>query len=593
MLMMMLALLSAAQTTGGDTPELNGQLFRPSIDGERTLWANDSAMKQTGQTTLRAALHYAHRPVVYIGRRGEKNNLVRGLWQTSIMAGHTRGPLRIGLDVPIYLRSTGDLGGETGLGDITPDLKLRLRDGSAGGLGMALAGRVALPTTTIEAPLGNRGLGYEIEGIADATVGRTLLVANLGLRGVPRANLENVVWDDALSARLAGSYALSDASGLSLELNGLLSVRNPGVSAALPAEALLGAYGRISDAFIVRGGAGTGITPGIGAPVFRGILAIGYEPTPKVRILDSDGDGLADDVDACPQAPEDIDAFRDTDGCPDATPVSIRIVDADGKPVEDATVLLAGERVTDTVELEPGERALAVRAPGYLPIERSETIPSGPDHEIVVQLLPAVPVGGVRVVATDADGKPVPGVAALYKAGTTERELSDLTGSDIPTGEGEVIVTAPGMRAVHAPAVITEGEVTEIAVTLEPAKVEISKDRIDIKDSVYFQTNKDVIKEASFDLLNEVAEILIDHPELAKVRVEGHTDSRGSASYNLDLSKRRAASVVRYLVDRGVPAERLESEGYGETKPLKAEETPEAWTLNRRVDFFVVERNDD
>jgi outer membrane protein OmpA-like peptidoglycan-associated protein len=286
-----------------------------------------------------------------------------------------------------------------------------------------------------------------------------------------------------------------------------------------------------------------------------------------------------------------VDGYEDSDGCPEPTPVVVQVVDAAGAPVPGAMVLLGGQLVEDGPALhEPGEVRLVAQASGYLTVERSVSIPPGPEHTIMVEVEPAIAVGGLRVVAVDADGRPLNDATAALVGG---RSLSGLTAEGIPAGPVEVLVSAPGMRTVRAPAEVREGEVAEVRVQLERAKVEITKDRIDIADSVYFETNKDVIKAESFGLLDEVAEILNAHPELVKIRVEGHTDSRGSASYNLDLSRRRAASVVRYLVEQGVSASRLESEGFGESKPLKAEETPAAWTMNRRVDFFVVERSDD
>ena len=81
--------------------------------------------------------------------------------------------------------------------------------------------------------------------------------------------------------------------------------------------------------------------------------------------------------------------------------------------------------------------------------------------------------------------------------------------------------------------------------------------------------------------------LLQAHPEAKLVHIEGHTDSRGSASANLDLSTRRAAAVRQYLIDKGVEPARLDSKGYGETRPLILEENEAAWSKNRRVDFFV------
>ena len=87
---------------------------------------------------------------------------------------------------------------------------------------------------------------------------------------------------------------------------------------------------------------------------------------------------------------------------------------------------------------------------------------------------------------------------------------------------------------------------------LQPTKVKVTREKIDIKDKVFFETGKTTIKSESFGLLDEVAQILIDHPELLKIRIEGHTDSRGSESTNQRLSEGRPALTTG--ADRKTPA---------------------------------------
>lgn len=590
MMWLALAGLALAQTSGGAVPELNGQLYRPSLDGDRTLWANDSLVRPTGTTTVRGLLHYARDPVVYFNADGDRNALVSDLFQGSVLLGHARGPVRLGVDVPVYLRSGGTVGGETGIGDIAPDLKVRLRSNADGGLGVAASGRVVLPTATVKAPLGNGNFGYEIDGILDGVAGRTLVVVNLGLRGIPTAELENVVWDDALSAKLGVATEVSERSGLSLELAGLLGVRDPDEVAALPAEALGGFYSRVSDAVVVRGGLGAGITPGIGSPQFRVILGVGYEPKPS---SDRDLDGILDRFDDCPDIPEDIDRFEDLDGCPEDTQVSVRVVDSGGRVVP-ARVTLADQSLDpgETVELPAGPARLAVEAAGYRPVSRTVKIPEGAPYEVVVQVDKDVIVGGLLVNAVDPEGHDIP-TATYAIEGPVERSGPVGVQQTLPAGDYRVVATAPGYRAAGVDIDVRRDEIAEVVLKLAPAKVVIAGERIDLKDSVYFNTNKATIKPVSFDLLDEVAETLLAHPELTRIRIEGHTDSRGSNSYNLDLSKRRAASVMNYLVDKGVEAGRLQSEGFGETRPLKSGNNEAAWKVNRRVDFFVVERDDE
>ena len=86
---------------------------------------------------------------------------------------------------------------------------------------------------------------------------------------------------------------------------------------------------------------------------------------------------------------------------------------------------------------------------------------------------------------------------------------------------------------------------------------------------------------------NSVAQVLVDFPDMG-VRVEGHTDSQGSDSMNLRLSNERAESVKTYLSSQGVIASRLKSEGFGETRPIDTNRTPEGRAKNRRVEFHIL-----
>ncbi len=119
--------------------------------------------------------------------------------------------------------------------------------------------------------------------------------------------------------------------------------------------------------------------------------------------------------------------------------------------------------------------------------------------------------------------------------------------------------------------------------------VQIETERLSLKDAIHFDTGKDTIKSESFRILDEIAKLLKAHGELKKVRVEGHTDNVGSAAYNKDLSERRAASVVRHLVEKGgVARERLEPKGYGFERPVASNATAVGRARNRRVEFTIL-----
>ncbi|ACY17711.1 OmpA family protein [Haliangium ochraceum] len=126
----------------------------------------------------------------------------------------------------------------------------------------------------------------------------------------------------------------------------------------------------------------------------------------------------------------------------------------------------------------------------------------------------------------------------------------------------------------------------------EPERAVLRDDRIEIMQQVQFEFGKAVLLEESKSLLDEVAAIMRDNPQIAKIRVEGHTDSKGKANFNLRLSRERAASVRAYLISQGVAGNRLVARGFGMTKPIDSNDTDDGRARNRRVEFNIVSRDD-
>jgi outer membrane protein OmpA-like peptidoglycan-associated protein len=103
---------------------------------------------------------------------------------------------------------------------------------------------------------------------------------------------------------------------------------------------------------------------------------------------------------------------------------------------------------------------------------------------------------------------------------------------------------------------------------------------------IYFDVNKDVVKSESYGTLKEIAKVLTDNPDV-KIKIVGHTDSDGDDKSNLDLSKRRGASVKNVLVkDFGIDASRIETDGKGESEPVAKNDSAVNKALNRRVEFL-------
>jgi OOP family OmpA-OmpF porin len=103
---------------------------------------------------------------------------------------------------------------------------------------------------------------------------------------------------------------------------------------------------------------------------------------------------------------------------------------------------------------------------------------------------------------------------------------------------------------------------------------------------IYFDVNKAIVKPESYGTLKDIAQVLLQNPDV-RVKIVGHTDADGNDASNLDLSKRRALSVKNELVKTfGIDASRLEADGMGETKPVALNDTPSNKALNRRVEFI-------
>jgi OOP family OmpA-OmpF porin len=120
-------------------------------------------------------------------------------------------------------------------------------------------------------------------------------------------------------------------------------------------------------------------------------------------------------------------------------------------------------------------------------------------------------------------------------------------------------------------------------------RVHVSEGKIEITEQVQFDQSKATIKPESSGLLDEIAKTLKDNDKIKKVSVDGHTSAEGDANSNMKLSQDRAAAVVKALTDRGIVATRLTSKGYGITKPIGDNSTPDGRVKNRRVEFTILD----
>ena len=301
---------------------------------------------------------------------------------------------------------------------------------------------------------------------------------------------------------------------------------------ATPVEILGGFKWLPKFGFTLGVGGSTGVTDGYGAPDWRVFGMVGYTMPAEPKEPDADGDGIPDAVDQCPNDAEDMDGFEDEDGCPD--------LDNDGDGIPDV----------------------------------DDQCPNDAED-----------IDGFQ----DDDGCPDPdndedGILDVDDACPNDPGPPENNGCPDPDRDGDGVPD----RIDNCP---DEPGSVENNGCQQKQLVVIGDDQLEILEKVYFKKGSAKLQKRSWALLDNVAAVLIAHPEIKKIRVEGHSDKSGSLKYNMILSKKRANTVVRYLVGRGqVSRSRLVAKGFGPKRPLvKNAKSKEEAALNRRVEFHIVE----
>jgi len=105
-------------------------------------------------------------------------------------------------------------------------------------------------------------------------------------------------------------------------------------------------------------------------------------------------------------------------------------------------------------------------------------------------------------------------------------------------------------------------------------------------ENIFFDLDKDELKSESSSSLKRLYNFLVENSSVS-ITIIGHTDNQGNSVYNENLSLRRAESVKRFLIDKGVPLNRVETEGKGDRKPIRPNDTAENKALNRRVTISI------
>ncbi len=124
----------------------------------------------------------------------------------------------------------------------------------------------------------------------------------------------------------------------------------------------------------------------------------------------------------------------------------------------------------------------------------------------------------------------------------------------------------------------------------DKARVVIHRGKVVVFGKVRFATGSARLLPGSLGLLDQIAGVMKEHPEIERLRIEGHTDSQGDPAFNVRLSKARAEAVRQYLISRGVDEKRLQARGLGPGQPLAPNDTPAGRAQNRRVEFEATRR---
>ena len=275
------------------------------------------------------------------------------------------------------------------------------------------------------------------------------------------------------------------------------------------------------------------------------------------------------------------------------------------KPLSEAVVQVPGRnRILTEADgrfaieaVTPGTVKVVASRAGYEPKEQGGAVDKGGllNVELALSPLPPEPPKPMSLKGTvlDENEKPVAATLAIPGAGLAgkSKDTGEFTFEKLPAGEQIVEVSAPGYLAQARRLSGNPGDALVVDFVLKAVPkqslVVLKKDKIEIKKQVHFATGRDVILPDSAPLLDQVAAIILEHDKLKVIRVEGHTDDQGDDSFNLELSQRRANSVMRALQERGVDGARLKAIGYGETKPVADNKKPAGRALNRRVEFMI------
>jgi outer membrane protein OmpA-like peptidoglycan-associated protein len=565
------------------------------VSSGRLLPANTSRLALIG--------HYEKAPlspaiVDVTAETGERDvELVSHRTTAHLLFAHGLGDkLEVGLQVPVILsQEQGDITGspfgapEGGLKLGTPIASLNL-----GILSQSASIPIDLAAgVSVGYPIGSSdSLAREssMRGLLRVMLGREAdgLRTGFELGASLRPRVEMGVGDnrEAYNTLRMGASVGTTGEGVKYEANVLMWI--PFGRELFTAETLAGVRGPLSDKVEVFAMGGLGFGDTLGNPDFRLIMGMAYGGAPSRCVaggkhtpeqcpdLDDDSDGVKNSEDACPTEGGKVDAKgcplkdEDKDGVEDAAdkcPATAGAASAQGCPDQD------GDSVQDSEDKCPALAGSPDRQ------GCPDTDGDGLDDAADKCPAEAGPVDRQGCPRKDADND---GLLDEQDSCPNEAGLPELKGCPAKDKDNDTVADHVDNCPSEAGPADNQG-----CPAAQKQLVAIAKDRIELKDKVYFDTSAATIQPRSFALLDQIAKVLNEHPEIVKLTIEGHTDDRGPIDFNRTLSQQRAESVLTYLAGKGVAKERMVAKGFGPDRPVQPNTTPEGRAANRRVDFLT------
>jgi len=237
------------------------------------------------------------------------------------------------------------------------------------------------------------------------------------------------------------------------------------------------------------------------------------------------------------------------------------------------------------VHVPAGELPVTVVAPGYRHSSTVLSMSRNTTQSVDFRLAPNL--GAVSGAVRDGQGRAVAGATVTIGSTSPVTVTTNAAGvysANVEAGTWPVTAQATGYLTDNQNVTLAPNATTTLNFTMRDA---LQEGQVMSFDNIYFDSGSANIKPESYPVLDSVAILLRDNPS-ARIQIAGHTDSDGSTASNQSLSERRAQSVHQYLVSKGIAGNRMTSIGYGEDRPVVANDSAANKARNRRIEFTVL-----